>query len=169
MDTLQDKKYQIWGYEWSYNDLKSFKTLKTYLSTNQDTVSLVQSPNGLMFLYNFHEEMGFPHDSINEHFFLVNSESQADEFATYGLLTLKSVFSHWIHVPPNYNIQVKGKQESITSTGDRTDLNGLINKKIEELKNEIAPTYCGELEYQRWQYARDVKIEVLQELLGELK
>lgn len=44
----------------------------------------------------------------------------------------------------------------------------IVEHKIKELEHEIAPTYCGELERQRWQDVRDAKIQVLHEVLYEL-
>lgn len=45
----------------------------------------------------------------------------------------------------------------------------VIKDKIEELKNDIAPTYCGQQEYRSWMECRDAKIDVLEELLCEIE
>jgi hypothetical protein len=99
-------KYELFGELRSYNDLKSFETIKEFKNTNHDTRSLVKSTNGKLFLYDFHEEMGFPNDTIFEHFFLLENEQQAYEHANKHIIELKSIFADYIYIAPNYDIYV---------------------------------------------------------------
>lgn len=102
------KLHSIWGEELSYLDMKSFETVKTYRDTNHDTRSLVKFPDGKLFLYDFHEEMGFPNDTIYEYLFVVKDELEADTLANKHILEIKSTLKKWVFIPPNYNIQTVG-------------------------------------------------------------
>lgn len=104
----QSTKHNIWGESLSYDELKSFETVKTYRDTNRDTRSLVRFPDGRLFLYDFHEEMGFPHDRIDEYLFLVKDELEADSIANKHIIEIKGELKKWVHMPPNYNIQTVG-------------------------------------------------------------
>jgi hypothetical protein len=44
-----------------------------------------------------------------------------------------------------------------------------IEQQIKYYNEEIEPTYCGKIQYNLWKEARDAKIEVLEELLDEIK
>lgn len=55
-------------------------------------------------------------------------------------------------------------------SGDSVEMSPveIVERKIKELENDLAPTYCGELEYQRWKDIRDGQIQILHDVLYEL-
>lgn len=99
-------QYELFGGLRSYNDLKNFQTIKEFKNTNHDTRSLVKSTDGKLFLYDFHEEMGFPNDTIYEHFFLLEHEQQAYEHVDKHIIELKSIFTDYIYIDSKYDIYI---------------------------------------------------------------
>ena len=107
-ESKQQIKHSLFGNQWSYNDLKAFETIKVYKNTSHDVRALEKSPDGQLFLYDFHEKMGFPDDEIIEHFFLVESEEEAEKLSNAHVFTLKSENRKWIHIDSDYTISQVG-------------------------------------------------------------
>ncbi|AEW47369.1 hypothetical protein BCB4_0140 [Bacillus phage B4] len=78
-----EKEFIFKGETLTYNKLKEElhrdNVLKVYTDTSRFERKLMKSPEGQMFLYEYHEEMGFPDDRITELFVLVSSEEDADK------------------------------------------------------------------------------------------
>jgi hypothetical protein len=103
-----EAKHNIFGEELSYWDLKKFQTIEKFKDTSHDTRSLVQDHNGQFYLYDFHEEMGFPDDVIHEHYFLLENAEQGREHADDDMITLKSTFGKFIWIGPQYTVVTVG-------------------------------------------------------------
>ena len=102
------KKYNVYGEQLSYDDLKEFPTVHKFFNTSHDKRSIVQDPNGTYYLYDFHEEMGFPNDWIVEHFFVLDNLEQGLLHENSSMLNLKTEFRKFIHIAPDVSITVNG-------------------------------------------------------------
>lgn len=101
-----ERKQMVLGKEMSYLDLKAWEVVKTYEDTNHDTNALVKDPDGGLWYYNFHEEMGFPDDVIVETWVSVPNEEFADENWHKNIFFWKSINRRFITVGPSCEIKV---------------------------------------------------------------
>ncbi|MEK5400164.1 hypothetical protein [Paenibacillus sp. FSL K6-2859] len=104
MQESKDIKYVVFGSPLSRKDLSQFMTLKTYVDTSHDTRALMQSPEGKLYLYSWHEEMGFPNDSVHEHYFEVDNQEQSDRYSRVSMIEIKIHLPRYIHVSPDCKV-----------------------------------------------------------------
>lgn len=101
-------KQDMFGKALSYMDLKAFEVVENFVDTSHDTRSIVKDEEGRLYLYDFHEEMGFPSDEIIEHYFIIDNESQGKQFAVARMMDIKSNLKKYIGVGPGFAIKVVG-------------------------------------------------------------
>lgn len=100
-----EKKHDVFGEQLSYLEIKDFTFVEKYVNTNHDTRALVKNAKGDLFLYDFHEEMGFPDDVIHEHLFPVESKEEAEKYKHSNIFTLKATFRKFIWIGPGFDVK----------------------------------------------------------------
>lgn len=84
-------KYKFLGYEYIYEDLLNFETLKTYIESSHFVRKLVKDTvNNILYLYEFYER--FMEDDMYSTYTLVKDETDADWLSKEQNIFRKNAF-----------------------------------------------------------------------------